>query len=348
MAGVMRVAVVGAGIYGCTIAVDLAAAGHQVSIAERHDMILAGATRANQGRLHRGFHYPRSLATALNAWTDADAFEARYGDVLDRSHRHYYAVAAGGSKTGADKFVAFAERLGGRSVYPPPFLTGVAAVVAVDEPYIDTRRLRARLQRDLREAGVSVELDAPVLGADPADPPDLLVWATYGQPWPWQTLRYEVCEVALVELGQHLAGRGVVVMDGDFVSLDPVPGTNLHMLYDVRHSVHHAAVGAPEIPEHLAPLIDRSVIPTEHTHVEAMYATARRFIAGMGMSRYRGSMFTVRAVLDGADLTDERPVLIHKDFQTVWVLGGKLDGAVRTARRVVQIASDHAGAAVPA
>jgi len=55
--------VLGAGIYGCMAALELAAAGFSVDLFERRQDILLGATQANQGRLHLGYHYPRSPAT---------------------------------------------------------------------------------------------------------------------------------------------------------------------------------------------------------------------------------------------------------------------------------------------
>jgi hypothetical protein len=340
--------VVGAGLYGCVIALDLAYAGHRVDLVERHGGILEGATRANQGRLHRGFHYPRDPATALAARADAELFEARFDGALDRTGRHYYVVAADGSKTSPEEYLAFAERLGGRPVDPPPWLHNVAACVAVDEPMIDIRRLRARLHRDLMKAGVTIHLHKPVAVGYEHLRHDLIVMATYGQPWPWDRLRYQVCETALVELGEHYAGCGVVVMDGEFISVDPMPGTDLHMLYDVVHSVHHVAVGRPEVPDHLVPLLDRGPVPTWHTHVGAMLGNARRFLAGVGLPRYAGSMFAVRAVLADAEETDARPTLVREDDRTVWVLPGKLDGCVTAAGRVVAIAAERAGVAVPA
>lgn len=348
----MRVGVVGAGIYGCIIAVDLAAAGHEVDLYERHGGILAGATTANQGRLHRGYHYPRSLDTALAARADAQAFDRRYRPLLDRTGRHHYAIAAEGSKTSPEAYLAFCERLGhDHRVVEPPFLRHIAVAVEVGEPYIDMRRLRIQLERDLRAAGVTVKLNNAVVCGPELDPADLdydlTVMATYGQLWPGAALRYEVCEVALVQLRPELFCEGVVVMDGDFVSVDPVPGTGLHMLYSVAGSVHHVSVGRPEVPDHLAPLIDRGVVRTPVSRVAEMYDVAAQFLAGLGPLRYRGSMFSVRAVVEDP-ATDARPVLVHEDGPVVWVLPGKLDGAIRAASRVVQIAAERAGAAVPA
>jgi len=336
----VRAAVVGAGVYGCTTAVELARAGHRVDLYERHQGLLLGATRTSCYRLHSGYHYPRSPETALAARADAVRFAARFPTAVVRAGRSYYAVARAGSRTSAADYLAHCERLGsGHVVVHPPHLLATDVAVLVDEAHIDIGWLRAQLRGELRAAGVTVHLGAPVY-ADGLDH-DLVVVATYGRGFP-AVLQWEVCEVALVEVGAHYAGHSYVIMDGDFVSFDPVPGQpGLHALYDVANSVHATNTGmAPQIPDHLAPLLDRGQIPTEHTHVDAMWATARRFLAHLGMVRYHGSLFTVRAVLPGVDATDTRPTLIRRDGRVLHVLAGKIDGAPAAAGRVVALAGE--------
>jgi hypothetical protein len=335
----VKAAVVGGGAYGCTIAVELARAGHRVDLYERYRGLLAGATRGNQGRLHAGYHYPRSPATAAASQADSVAFAERFPAAIDRSARHCYAVAKAGSLTGARDYLAFCGRLGGRHVVADePLLQGVSVCVRVPEAFIDVGRLRGLLAAQLRAAGAAVHLGEWVLPA--VLDADLVVMATYGQGWP-EPLRWEVCEVALVELGGHYAGRSFVVMDGPFTSLDPVPGTGLHALYDVRASVHAANVGRePVIPGHLAPLLDRGPVWTPHSRREEMLATARRFFCRLGMPTPAGSLYTVRAVLPDVDATDARPTLFRQDGRVVHVLAGKIDGAVTAAGRVVALAGE--------
>jgi hypothetical protein len=342
----VRVAVVGGGVYGCTTAVELARAGHQVELFERHAGLLYGASRANQGRLHHGYHYPRSLSTARAARSDAARFALRFPTTIDTSARHYYCIASTGSLTSADEFLAHCDLLGdGHVVTASPLVWGVDVTVRVPEAFIDVRRLREVLIREVRAAGVRVHLGVTV------DPDslghDLVVMATYGRPWP-VPLRYEVCEVMLIELGAHYRGHSFVILDGPFACLDPVPGTGLHAVYHVEHSVHHASVGRVEVPEHLVSLLDRGPVRTVHARTQPLLLGARRFLDRVGLPVPYGSMFTVRAVLPDVDATDERPTLVRADGRVVWVLAGKLDGAVSAAERVVDLAGRMAGEETPA
>jgi hypothetical protein len=335
----MRVAVVGGGVFGCTIAVDLARAGIEVDLFEAQSDILMGATDRCQARLHRGYHYPRSDSTAQAARDGFDRFRARYPQAVT-STRHHYLVAEGSAVTPED-YLAFCDRLDlpyevlERPVYA---LKSVALTVRVPEAFVDVDMLRRLLRRDLAQAGVTVHCGRPMTEVDGYD---LTVWATYGQPWP-RPLRYEVCEVAHLQLGRF-AGDSFVVVDGPFVSLDPHRGH--YALYDVEHSVHHANVGmAPEIPDEYRDLVRASgPRPSPLSRFDAMVESASRFLWGMnpgglGVCIYAGSRWSVRAVLPDVDGTDERPTLIERDGNNVFVLSGKIGTAVQTADQVTELA----------
>lgn len=326
----MRAGVIGGGLFGCAAAVELARHGVEVDLFERHGDILLGATRANQGRLHHGYHYPR---VGVDMRPHARAFAARFPDAIRRDARHYYAVAAEGSKVTGVEYLDFCRKAGlpfTRHIPSVVIPTAVQECVRVPESYVDVRALRAILSVQLRRGGVKRHLHTAITPDDLDH--DWVVQATYGQPSALP-LRFEVCETALIRLGRHMERMSFVVMDGPFLSLDPF-GVG-HMLYDVTHTVHHANVGTePEIPNHLAPLIDRGVVFTPHTRVEAMLQTARRFLRGMGMPEYLGSMFAVRAVQPDVDATDERPTLVERNGRVITVLSGKICSAVWAAEQV--------------
>jgi L-2-hydroxyglutarate oxidase LhgO len=58
-----KIAVIGAGWFGCHIAYQLIKKNYSVKIYEERNDIFCGASGNNQNRLHLGFHYPRSLIT---------------------------------------------------------------------------------------------------------------------------------------------------------------------------------------------------------------------------------------------------------------------------------------------
>lgn len=331
----MRVAVVGGGVFGCTTAVDLACSGAQVDLFEARSDILTGATARCQARLHSGYHYPRSATTAMAARDGAIEFVARYPEAIRRASHHY--VVAPGSKVTPSQYLSFCERLGlpYEVVDNPQHVHTADLVVRVPEAFVDVDMLRRLARRDLAQSGVTVHLGQE---ASDLDDYDLVVQATYGQPWS-KPLRYELCEVALLELGRY-DGESYVVIDGDYVSLDP-HGRH-YALYDVAHSVHLAVEGeTPEWPAEYRDLLGWvGPVRTPLSNVDRMIESAGRFLwglepGGLGVSIYQGSWFAVRAVLPDVDRTDERPTLVERSGNVVSVLSGKICTAVTAAAQVV-------------
>jgi hypothetical protein len=335
----VKVAVIGGGVFGATAAVELARTGAQVDLYEAGSDLLDGATGRCQARLHSGYHYPRSDTTATACRDAAPEFAARYPEAIRTAVHHY--VIADDSRVSAGEYLAFLDRNGlPYEVVEPRQVHHAKVTVRVPEAFVDIPTLRQILRRDLYRAGVGLHvgrwLDAPLTGYD------LTVVATYGQPWS-KPLRYEVCEVALVEVGRY-DGLSFVVLDGEYVSLDPHGRT--HMLYDVAHTVHAANVGsAPEIPDHLADLLGRlGPVRSPVSRVDAMLDSASRHLRmlgrhGQGVAIYHGSWFSVRAVLPDVDATDERPTLVERDGDVVSILSGKICTAVSAARAVIESAA---------
>jgi hypothetical protein len=318
----VRIAVIGGGLFGSTAAADLARAGHDVTLYERHRELLFGATRANQGRLHRGYHYPRD-ARAGELWQQAEQFEARFPNAVVRGKSHYVIASDLG---GYRRFCDSAQL---------PWWPGCSPLVrdlphiAVPETSVNVDRLRWQLRNEL--TGVRLRFGYDANPEQVAADYDWVVDATYGRHWP-EPLRYEVCETVLVQLGPQRTGQGFVVVDGEYCSLDP--HGSAHMLYDVVHSVH----AVNEVPDHLVPLIDRGLVYTVHSHMDAMLDTARQFFHHLERPVYRGSYFTVRAVLPD-DGTDARPTLVRTDGNVIRVLAGKMVAAPWAAREVAKAVS---------
>lgn len=338
----MKAAVVGAGIFGGLTALELAAAGWQVDLFDARHEVMLGASGANQGRLHAGYHYPRSLATAREVRDAGPELAARFPQAVVTSARHHYLVACD-SLTSGEKYLAFLDEL--QLPYQPVehrLVHGdtVDLALRVDgEAFLDLVELRFLLPQQLMAAGVRLRLRTPATARLLARDFDVAVDATYGRSG-LRPLRYELTEIALVRLGEHYAGQSFVVMDGPYVSLDPLARTGLHMLYDVTHSVHHVTDSPGDIPAQYRELVDQGRKYTGLTRVEQMQGSARRFLLGLGMPEYSGSLFTLRAVLPDVDDTDARPTLVERDGRLISVLSGKIASAVSAARRVAELAGE--------
>jgi glycine/D-amino acid oxidase-like deaminating enzyme len=99
--------IIGGGLFGCYAALYLAGKGARVALLEKEGRLFQKASLVNQARLHGGYHYPRSLATAAMS----DEHKARFTDehraFVNFSFEKYYAVDRFGSFTDARQFERF-------------------------------------------------------------------------------------------------------------------------------------------------------------------------------------------------------------------------------------------------
>lgn len=255
--------VIGGGFYGARLALALRAEGESVLVLEREPTLLGRASLINQARVHNGYHYPRSILTAVRSRQNYDRFREEYAESMFEKFDHYYAIARNDSKTNASQFAQFCNRVGApygpapvhiRNLFNP---AQVEDVILVQECAFDAARLRERMSFDLNREGVEVLVNATAtnvilrpsasLGIDSAR--DLLsvkysrnaidTEATASRVFNCTysnlneilsasgasviPLKRELAEMALVEPPEELRGVGVTVMDGAFFSMMPYP-----------------------------------------------------------------------------------------------------------------------------
>lgn len=103
--------VIGGGIFGCYAALHLAGRGARVALLEKENRLFQKASLVNQARLHGGYHYPRSLATAALSDEHKARFTAEHRQFVHFSFEKYYAIDRYGSFTDARQFERFCARL---------------------------------------------------------------------------------------------------------------------------------------------------------------------------------------------------------------------------------------------
>ena len=340
-----RVAVVGGGIFGTTAAIHAARLGHEVHLFEKHNDLLQAASRINQYRLHRGYHYPRSLDTATSCRDAEYSFREEYSDAVMPDSRHLYGIAREGSRVSAEAFLAFcqANMLQYQIVKVPDLINPDAAdVVEVVETGFDFNILLSLVRRKLSETGVKVNLAARVSGSI-IDQFDKIVLAAYAGTNTFLAdmgaadgeYQYEVCEKPVVHLPAPFGRTDIVIIDGPFMSVGPMGRTGAYVLGHVEHAIHFSNIGRhPRIPVPLRPYIDRGIIksPT-HTHFAQFVQSGKEFIPAIAQARHIGSMYTVRTVPPFCDDTDERPTLITPiSNKLIKIFSGKIGNCVEAAR----------------
>lgn len=346
----MKVAVVGAGIFGITTSVKLARAGIEVDLFEQGNDILSAASSINQLRLHRGYHYPRSPETVRECLDSEPAFRAEYGLAVIDSGEHFYCIVRDKSLVSGAEYENFCKGQGlsfERSKSPLINQYPLDLCIKVQEGRIDPAVIRSICAANLRSAGVSIKLGVRAEHGTVSGY-DHIVLATYASlnelagelAGKARKLQFEVCEKPVIRLPDVFGRTGIVIMDGPFMCIDPFGQTDTYLLGNVVWAIHQSNIGyVPEISPELAGLINKGVVrDLSVTNFDKFIESGTEFIPILRQAKHIGSMFTIRTVLPGVDSTDTRPTIVTRlSDKVISVFSGKLGTCVTAAEQVLEM-----------
>jgi glycine/D-amino acid oxidase-like deaminating enzyme len=357
------VAIIGGGFYGLYLAQWMAGRGRRVVLLERDHELMKRASHANQARVHNGYHYPRSILTAVRSRVNFPRFVAEFAPAIDSSFTKVYAVARRYSRISADQFVASMRRVGApvrpaprkiAGLFDPAFVEGV---YLAQESVFSSATLRRLITDRATRAGVAIRLNTEVATAQ-AGPSGSVRLATEGGEiragmvfccsyaqlngpgagggLPLVPLKHELTEMALVEVPALLRGLGVTVMDGPFFSLMPFPDRGLHTLSHVRYTPHaHWFDG----PSPYRPAYDFLSQAERRSAFPHMVRDAARYLPAVADCAYRDSLWEVKTVLPRSETDDSRPILFRPDHGMPnyhLVMGGKIDNVYDVADEIAR------------
>lgn len=346
----MKIAVIGAGIFGSTIAIALAERGLSVDLFEKNNDILQAASGINQYRLHRGYHYPRSMKTALSSKEAEASFRVEYGDSVLNDSTHYYCVSKEGSKVSHGEFLRFCDEA--ELEYERMFLEDVnneklALTVKVVESLINPIRLKEIVKKKIIDTNVNLICNHLFL-PDQIDQYDFVVNCGYANlnillenaPELQKDYQFELCEKPILKLPESLHKKSIVVIDGPFCCIDPYADTDLHVMGNVVHAIHATNTGRkPVIPAEFRDLLNSGVVANPHTtNISKFIESAEQFIPQVKSAVHIGSMYTIRTVLPYVDATDERPTMVEKiSPKIINVFSGKIGNCVQASMEVSRL-----------
>lgn len=278
--------IIGAGLYGLYSALYCARKGQRVTVLEMDDEPFSRATYINQARVHMGYHYPRSLATAMKSAGYFKRFVEDYSFCILFDFQQIYATSQHFSWTDAKEFRKFCQDAG---IPCEPlsvdryFKEGSCDGAFLTKEYTyDAHILRDYFLEELKKyPGVEILLgrevsrivgnsdtfevyalcggreerfEAPfVLNATYASVNQVLGRMEMGEGGAGLPelfgIKYELCEIILCRVNEALKDIGLTVMDGPFFSIMPFGKTGYHSLTSVTFTPHRTSFDkAPDFP----------------------------------------------------------------------------------------------------
>lgn len=268
--------IIGAGLYGLYAADFCAKRGQHVLVLEYDSAPFKRATYINQARVHMGYHYPRSLTTAVKSAGYFRRFVEDFGFCIHDKFEQIYATSDQFSWTSAEQFQEFC-RAGGikceEVAVSRYFKPGMCDGAFLTEEYTyDAKILQKYYEDRLKEnANVDMQFGARIQrivkqdksflvelsGGESFHAPYVLN-ATYasvnqiidkleGIEKELFGIKYELCEIILCTPSEALKNTGITVMDGPFFSIMPFGKTGLHSLTAVTFTPHVTSYDAKPV-----------------------------------------------------------------------------------------------------
>lgn len=257
--------IIGAGLYGLYSALFCGKKGLSVLVLEKEPDSFSRATYINQARVHMGYHYPRSLSTAMKSAGYFKRFVDDYKFCIHDKFEQIYATSENFSWTNAEQFVDFCKAAGIKCDEVPAgrwFQNKMCDGAFLTEEYTyDAHVLRDYFLDEIGKlSNVTLKFGADIdtierdgeeykvgLTDGKAFSSGFVLNATYAsvnqilkKAFPDESfaIKYELCEIILCDVDDNLKNTGLTVMDGPFFSIMPFGLTGKHSLTSVTFTPH--------------------------------------------------------------------------------------------------------------
>lgn len=358
--GKIRVGIVGCGIFGSEIAIALSQSGFSVTVIESKKEILQGASGNNLNRVHIGFHYPRDLETAKQAYQCYDEFKRKYSSCVSTNFLNSYFIANTGSLTSANSFFEFCKRLGAphkiiKSKDFPLLITSADNGIICEESVYDFNSMRKLIYEKFTEQRVQLISGNGVVHISKKDDSyslelsdgniisvDIVVNTSYADinrlanqiGVKLNEMQYEYTVIPIIEAA--IPRVGVTIMDGPFTSILPRGTSGEFLLYHVDHSVLTREVGCQVASDWLSPETGPFYKINKQEYFSKMIELCSQFIPDLKSAKLCGFLEGPRIVQSRKESTDARPSVIkfHNNNSYISILSGKVDSSIWASKNI--------------
>jgi hypothetical protein len=343
--------IIGGGIFGIYAALYLSGKNQKVLLIEKEQSLLKKASIVNQARLHGGYHYPRSIATARIADNHKERFTRDHQQFINFKFEKYYAIEKYGSFTDAKQFKRFCDYLNIKAKkiknHPLFDLSRIEELFLTEEYSFDPIMIAEFYRQKIQLAQhVKIKMNCRVVEAEQRDSRWLVrlsendgkdfcnvaafnvINATYCGTntinkifhMPYISIMHEITEMAMIS-SPVLQDTGLTIMDGHFCSLMPYGLSGLLSLSSVTYTHHKVSYemepvfDCQEINKECKPdyiSICNSCVARPSSNYRKMIAQVKKYLHREVTLHYIFSMFTIKSKLQASYIDDGRPTEISK------------------------------------
>ena len=367
--------IIGAGLYGLYSALFCCQKGQKILVLECEDAPFKRATYINQARVHQGYHYPRSISTAMKSAGYFDRFNKDYAFCINKEFEQIYATSSQYSWSNGNQFKKFCkaanifcQQLHVENYFKDGMCDGVFrtreytydAIILRDYFLNELAKFnkQVKIRYGIKILAIDKEIDSYfiidedghsyksnfILNATYASTNQILKLAGFEE----FKIKYELCEIILCDVNDKLKNIGITVMDGPFFSIMPFGKTGLHSLTSVTFTPHATSYDSTFhcqkisrgycSAKYLGNCNDCVAKPV--TAFDYMANLARKYILDDYKFKYKSSLFSMKPILISSEIDDSRPTLI-KTFSHNPTFIGVLSGKINTVYDLDEVLDDE-------
>ena len=356
--------IIGAGLYGLYSALHCGLKKQRILVLECDATPFRRATYINQARVHQGYHYPRSVSTAMKSAGYFERFNKDFDFCINREFNKIYATSSQYSWSNGEQFKKFCEaaNIPCEELNPSQFFkNGMCDGVFMTREYTyDAMILKdyylskiselknVEIQYGVHISKIEKSVDSYKIIMDDGNEYEtgFILNATYASTNQIQDMlgfekfgiKYELCEIILCDVNERLNEYGFTVMDGPFFSIMPFGKTGLHSLTSVTFTPHTTSFDAVPTFEcqnrsngfcSVNRLENCNDCPAKpESAFPYMSNLARKYLKDEYEFSYKSSLFSMKPILKSSEIDDSRPTVIRtfsKSPTFVSVLSGKIN-----------------------
>ncbi len=341
----MKIAIIGSGFFGITAGLVLSKK-HEVDIYEKENKILNGASSANQFRFHFGYHYPRSQKTVNEINKSKGLFISYFGKKVFGKTDNYYLIAKNG-KLDFKKYSKFLLKNNLFHKQSSLFNSNklIEETILTNEKILNFFAFKKIVLNKIKKSNLKLKFKKEFNKKKIKDY-DKIIIATYSnnnlilKKLGIKNLldyKFELIEKILVKLPKKYMKKSFVVVDGNYVCIDPYLGTKYHLLSDVKHSKLEIKIGKyPIFKNKNKKYLNKGIVKNlKISKFKSFIKRSSNYLPFLKDAKYIGSMFVVRTIKKNKEKTDERTSSVNFHSKKILsVLSGKWNNCVYLAKNL--------------
>ena len=349
--------IIGGGFYGMYLANFFSNKKLSVLVLEKENDILTRASQNNQARVHNGYHYPRSITTALQSSLSYPKFVNEFKNCVHDEFDNYYLISNFRSKVTHSYFENICQKI------KIPLLkthdlddqinhNNIRSVYKVKEGVFDFKKIKNILLDRIKKNKIEIIYNADVENIKKNNKNgDFIVSTSFGEEFkatkvinctysginllhqrikiPLINLKHEITETCIVKPKGFFKNKGLTVMCGPFFSTLPFPAfkgrnTFTHVAYTPHYSWNDTLRSySPE------EMLNNFKTGGVRSNWKKMILDASKYITNINdFFDYERSNWEVKTIVSNTEFDDARPILYKTNFYLDnydCILGAKID-----------------------